>query len=548
MRLYNAEDVRSALGVPASELLSDLALAYRGYLRWGEDVPTRLVGDFAFVIWNEGNRSLFAARDHVGVRPLHYRWNREGIATASDVRQLLPQAGGRLALDEEQILDSLAKGTRRHGKTFFRDISSLRPGHVLVATSHGIGERRYWFPPEIRQDRSYPETCEALKTIFRRAVRDRLESDRPIVAHSSGGFDSTTIVMAADEIYREEPGRPPLWLASALTPGALCDDGVYIEAVARRVQFASRAWSAYRPDLGNITEPTLASPGLRVGPGGGPRRDLELACEVGARVLIEGAGGDDVRVPAGIFRDMTANGRWLELFREPLFRDSLQHTWRAVPRAALGFFPPSVITPLMARRRTNVPGAPPGWAGPALRASWPPPPENLELIQRSWPSHVASELWTRMTRPQVAGSIHRTVLYGAHEGLEVRLPYLDVRVVELFLSVPWYDRLPHGNLRRLSHDALTSYLPPELLRRRGQGSWRGVWTQNLRGVVPSIETMLRSGDWLAAPYVDRVGARQFLDQVVRTRPDDLSNEVTTLMKIGSLEAWLRALAGAGFRV
>jgi asparagine synthase (glutamine-hydrolysing) len=548
VRLYNAEEVRRALGVPASESLSDLVLAYRGYLQWGEDVPTRLVGDFAFAVWDEGRRSLFAARDQLGVRPLYYRWSREGVFAASDVRQLLPRAGGRLALDDSQILDSLAKGIRRHGKTFFRDISLLRPGNVLVATSQGTSERRYWFPPPIRQDRSYRETCEDLRATFERAVRDRLASDRPIVAHSSGGFDSTTIVMAADEIYRDEPGRPPLWLASALTPGQPCDDGVYIEAVARRVQFSSRTWSAFQTDLGNITEPTLALPGLRAGPGGGPRCDLELAREVGARVLIAGVGGDDVRAPSGIFRDMAANWRWLELFRDPLFRDLLQHSWRVLPRAALGFLPPSIVTPLMARRRTKVPGAPPGWLGPTLRAAWPPAPEDLELIQRSWSSHVASELWTRVTRPQVAGTTHYTVLYGAHEGLEVRLPYLDVRVVELFLSVPWHDRTPRGNLRRLSHDALTDFVPPELLRRRGQGSWRPVWTKNLRGLVPSVEVLLSSGDWLAAPYVERGGARQLLDRVVKGGSEDLSNEVIALAQIGSLEAWLRALAEAGFGV
>ncbi|HVX95191.1 MAG TPA: asparagine synthase-related protein [Polyangia bacterium] len=548
VRLYNAEEVRRALGVPASEPLSDLALAYRGYLQWGEDVPARLVGDFAFSVWNEGSRSLFAARDQLGVRPLYYRWSRERVSSASDVRQLLPPAGSRIALDEDQILDSLAKGIRRHGKTFFRDITLLRPGHILVATSRGIAQRRYWFPPAIRQDRSYRETCEELKATFKRAVRDRLESDRPIIAHSSGGFDSTTIVMAADEIYREDSGRPPLWLASALAPGAPCDDGVYIEAVTRHVPFAARTWSAFETELGNIIEPTLASPGLRVGPGGGPRRDLELAREVGARVLIAGVGGDDVRAPSGIFRDMAANGRWLELIRDPTFRGSLRRTWRGLPRAALGFLPPSVVTSLVARRRTKVLGPPPAWAGPALRASWPPPPENLELIRRAWPSHVASELWARVTRPHVAGIIHHTSLYGAHEGLEVRLPYLDVRVVELFLSVPWHDRIPHGNLRRLAHDALTDYLPPELLLRRGQGSWRSVWSRNFRGVVPSIEALMRSGDWLAAPYVDRGGARQLVDRVAKSSPDDLSDEVITLLRIGSLEAWLRALAGAGFRV
>jgi asparagine synthase (glutamine-hydrolysing) len=132
VRLYNVEEVRRALGVPASESLSDLVLAYRGYLQWGADVPTRLVGDFAFAVWDEGRRSLFAARDQLGVRPLYYRWSSEGVFAASDVRQLLPRAGGRLALDEDHILESLAKGFRRFGRTFFRQLAGDHGAAVLV--------------------------------------------------------------------------------------------------------------------------------------------------------------------------------------------------------------------------------------------------------------------------------------------------------------------------------------------------------------------------------------------------------------------------------
>ena len=76
--------------------------------------------------------------------------------------------------------------------------------------------------------------------------------------------------MIADEIYRDEPRRAPLVMASATTLGMPCDDSRYMDAVARRVRFEGIRWNALEPNLADIEDPILAHPGMRRGIGGGP--------------------------------------------------------------------------------------------------------------------------------------------------------------------------------------------------------------------------------------------------------------------------------------
>src|SRR5262249_31629737 len=153
-------------------------------------------------------------------------------------------------------------------------------GHRVVCDAGGAKETRYWTPPiEPRLSPPYPEACEALRATFQRAVRDRLGSDHAIIAHSSGGFDSSTIVMVADAMYRPEPGRPSLPTASALARGMESDDSRYMDAVDARVTFGSVRWNVVEDTPTEFPGVMRSRPTLRTGLGGGPPRDLELARE-----------------------------------------------------------------------------------------------------------------------------------------------------------------------------------------------------------------------------------------------------------------------------
>jgi len=443
-------------------------------------------------------------------------------------------------LDAQTILERFAPGRRTHGLTYFRNISALPGGCRLTLSSGGTSLSRYWVPSFEEKRRVTTDDHAEIRTLLRQAVRDRLESDHPIVAHSSGGFDSSAIITIADEVYREEPNRPPLVMASATALGMPCDDSPTMDAVARRVRFEGLRWNALEPNLADIEDPIIAHPGMRRGTGAGPRGDLQIARDRKARVLLNGFFGDTLMYAFGVARDMFRAGMWSEIARDALADANARARIRLFSRVAMGILPPATAMRILRNLDDSSFGAPPEWMGPELRARYPPPPEELFLPEVEWPSHLACELWAQMTGPRVGAAVTATAAYAADDGIEVRLPFLDVRLVEKVLTTPWQTRLPRGgDNRRLHRDVLGPLLPEEFAHRLKQGSWMPVWRLSAKRMLPAVEKLVSDGQWLSAPYLDIREVRALLSEVT-ARPNAVeSRKVISVAGFGGLEAWLR---------
>ncbi|MEO7799283.1 MAG: asparagine synthase-related protein [Opitutaceae bacterium] len=545
VRLYNRPELAQLLDLPKPlEELSDLELAWVAYTTWGEETPRHLVGDFAFVVWDEGRHRLFACRDHLGVRPLYYSVMSDGVVVASDVRQLLPLIPRPYDdVDTDRVLRRLLHASRRPGSTFFRSISLVQPGHSLFLERGKKREVRHWDPAlSPLRGCSYEENCAELLRLFRRAVRDRLDSEHPLVAHSSGGFDSSTILMASADVYREEPGRPPLVMASALTPGFPCDDGRFIDAVTANVPFEHVSWNVVdTAPTPAALEPLLLHPAFRRGLGSGPRRDLDLAMERGARVLLGGTYGDEVLFAGSVHLDMFRGGRWGELLRETLvLRNPRGRGGRMLMESLLGVLPP----PVALRLRKNLfqrSSARPPWLGFLFETMGTPSTECTHEPDRSWPSHLAYTLWSQLTGTKVTGVLDGIILYASEAGLEMRLPFADIRLIEHLLTVPWEQRFPHGHLRRFGRDALGALLPDLFSTRVDQGNWGPVFVANAKRAAPFMAQVLHDGPWHSAPFVDRHKVRGMFQEVSKINGAAAANTWTLVLELVALESWLRAL-------
>ncbi len=489
---------------------------------------------------------MFAARDHFGVRPLHYRRLPDGIAIASDVRQLLMLAASPAdEVSGEQILDGLMHRSTDARRTYFRGITRVSPGNALVADASGVKETRYWLPPLAPGEAmTYDETCERLRALFRRVVRDRLESDRPIIAHSSGGFDSSTIIMAADSIYRDEPGRPPLTMVAGVAPGHAADESLYMDAVAGQVGFPEVRWNIVAEGPARVWEVSRGAPTLRHGPSGGPRRDLEVARERGARVLLTGVLGDTLWHARGIRRDMVRRGRGLQALYDVLRAGLNGATLDRLVDASLGVLPADAASRIGERWFRTASG-PPEWLGPTLRPIYAHAPTIAgdDLTRTPWPSHLLRGIWTQITSPGAARVVDSFAGYAGDDGIEHRAPYADVRLAEAIMSIPWRQREPRGDYRRTGRDALGPTLPPLFSRRTGQGSWSSVWAANARRNALAMAPVIESGPWLSGPFVDRGTARAMLRDVAGGRDTDTPKVSILVAQFAALEAWIRQLFG-----
>ncbi|HEX6717648.1 MAG TPA: asparagine synthase-related protein [Pyrinomonadaceae bacterium] len=171
----------------------------RAYESWGEDCVNHLIGGFAFAIWDEREQRFFCARDHFGVKPFFYTYIDNEFAFSTSLNELRQNPKVSDALNETAIGDYLLFGVNQDlSTTIFKDIQRLPPGHTLTLANGSIKIRRYWSPEAAKEIRyRNPESyVEHFSELLSQAVADRLPADR-VAIMMSGGLDSTSIAAIA---------------------------------------------------------------------------------------------------------------------------------------------------------------------------------------------------------------------------------------------------------------------------------------------------------------------------------------------------------------
>ncbi|OGG12840.1 asparagine synthase (glutamine-hydrolyzing) [Candidatus Gottesmanbacteria bacterium RIFCSPHIGHO2_02_FULL_39_11] len=168
-----------------------------GYEFWGENIVHELSGQFAFCIWDVKKSKLFLARDHTGIIPLYYLFNKNVFLFSSEVKGLLASGLMDREINPESIHHYLSMFTIPSPLTIFKNAHSLLSGHTLSVDDKGIRTKKYWEIPIGTWSQNtirIPEAKEKLSKILTKSVIEATVSDVPIGAFLSGGIDSSTIV------------------------------------------------------------------------------------------------------------------------------------------------------------------------------------------------------------------------------------------------------------------------------------------------------------------------------------------------------------------
>ncbi|BDH12769.1 asparagine synthase (glutamine-hydrolyzing) [Streptomyces hygroscopicus] len=207
--VYNHHELRAELRGRghAFRTRSDTEVVLRAYAEWGEDVADHLEGMFAFAVWDERAQRLVLVRDRLGVKPLFWAAVDGGLAFASEPKALFahPEIRPRVDADGLREAYSLLFNT---GPTVWSGVREVEPGGLLVLDQKGIRERRYWqLEADVHND-DRETTVERIRELVGTAARRQLEADVPLCSLLSGGIDSTVLTaLLADELrLREGPG------------------------------------------------------------------------------------------------------------------------------------------------------------------------------------------------------------------------------------------------------------------------------------------------------------------------------------------------------
>ena len=199
--IYNYKELRAELGRRGHEFRSrsDSETILHLYEEMGERCVDRLVGMFAFALWDVRERRLLLARDRIGEKPLYYAHVNGGIAFASEIKALLTVPGVDASLDLEAVTATLVYSSAPAPLTFYRGVRAVEPAATMVWQDSRITMRRYWRLNFTRAARAWTweSALERYDELLTESVANCLEADVPVGVYLSGGVDSSSICAAA---------------------------------------------------------------------------------------------------------------------------------------------------------------------------------------------------------------------------------------------------------------------------------------------------------------------------------------------------------------
>jgi asparagine synthase (glutamine-hydrolysing) len=208
---YDYETIQKDLARAGHHLRtrSDSEVALHLYEDLGTECLHQLRGEFAFVLWDQNHRTLFAARDRFGIKPLFYALQGDTLYLASEAKALFA-AGVPARWEAESVLQAV-EFSGHQARTLFEGIFQVPPGHYLLATDKHIEVNRYWdFNYPARDSailhRSDADYAAEFRSSLDEAVRLRLRADVPVGCYLSGGLDSCAVLGLAAR-HRTDPVR-----------------------------------------------------------------------------------------------------------------------------------------------------------------------------------------------------------------------------------------------------------------------------------------------------------------------------------------------------
>ncbi len=295
--IYNYRELRSELADYKYCSRTDTEVILAAYERWGDACLDRFIGMFAFLLWDGRKEKLIAARDRFGVKPLYYsRDSRGSLLFASEIKAL-HAAGIPPQYDEKSWATYLATGFHEHTScTFWRDINSLPPGHLLI-WRHGQTEIKRWYDLAISSgdeiDRRQPaDVEEEYLSLLSESVRLRFRSDVPAGINLSGGLDSSILLGLVQEVQGEESD---VKVFTFVTRDPDYDELPWVEKMLDRTQHPLIVCELKPEDVPSLAESIQSAQDEPFGglPTLAYARLFERARAAGVTVLLDGQGLDE---------------------------------------------------------------------------------------------------------------------------------------------------------------------------------------------------------------------------------------------------------------
>ena len=535
--IYNHRDLAETLKTAGHTFRtrSDTETILHAYEEYGDDCVQQLRGMFGFAIWDSTKRRLLLARDRLGVKPVYYYSDGRFLAFASEIKSLLEIRSIPREVDPEAFDMYLSLRYVPGPRTMFKNIFRLQPGHVLVADGSGIRISKYWdidYPDP--EPRSPEYLLERFRELLDESVRMRLLSEVPLGVFLSGGLDSSAILATMSKFaggrvktfsvgYQASPAEE--MASNEFGYARLAADAFASEH--HEYHLDATDFAKFVPDLVSYLDEPLADPSCI------PLYFISKLAREHITVVLSGEGADEILAGYGIYGKMLALDRiyagsgplgglapsianlapseklrhYIRMCGQPL-----ETRYRGVSR---GFTEEGKLR-LVGENRTkrseqqlgNVFGA---YFKVAAKAS--PLDRMLYVDAKVW---LPDDLLIKADKMTMAN------------GLELRVPFLDHKMVEFAATLPNASKIQGKGGKTLLRSAMRRVLPDAIIDRPKKGFPIPIGSWLRTSLRQFTRDHLLSRDSACGRYVDRDETARLVAEHERGHTDR-SQEIWTLL-------------------
>ncbi|MBV9998639.1 MAG: asparagine synthase (glutamine-hydrolyzing) [Verrucomicrobia bacterium] len=529
---------------------SDTEVIVHLYEEYGPECASRLRGMFAFALWDNAAKTLFLARDRVGIKPLYYINTGNALLFASEIKALLRDPDVPREVDLQSIHRFLTFLHNPGDQTLLKGVRKLEPGHYLIAKDGRVNCCRYWdlqFRPATG-NRSLRQTCDDLRELMKSTVRQHLISDVPLGVLLSGGVDSTVVLACA----AEATSKPVSTFTIGFEGEEFDDERPFARLAAARygadhheLTVSAQEFSGFLPAyVRHMEEPVCEAPAIAL-------HYVAKLARQHVTVVLSGEGGDEAFAGYQTYRNLLLLER-LKGVAGPfqgLLGPSLDWLGALGAFGKVRKYAPICELPLERYYYSRV-GTPFSYFN-RHRAEL-CTPDFYGSADDAGSARIIEDLFARVDRQATPQAVLNRMLYvdtntwlpndllikadkiTMANSLELRVPLLDHVVLEFAAGLPTHFKVKGWTTKRILKQAFKDDIPREVVTRRKAGFPVPLrrWLRNdLGDLVREVllgETSVRRG------YFDRRVVEQLLER--NSRDGGLMKEVFSLL---TLELWHR---------
>ncbi|WP_413936192.1 asparagine synthase (glutamine-hydrolyzing) [Nitrospira sp. BLG_1] len=523
---------------------SDTEVIVHAYEQWGKKCVEHLNGMFAFALWDLNKRELFLARDHLGIKPLYYADLGKRIIFASEIKALLQDQECPREVDEESLTELFTFRYVPSPKTLFKNIHKVPPGHRMTISQSGVELMSFWeWKPRIRESWDEEILVEEYRALLVDAIRLQLRSDVPLGLFLSSGVDSGALLAIMSQ-YSSEPIRA---FTIGFEGGETTNEVEDARTMARMFGADHHCMEIKPEDYLKYYENYLWD--LEEPVGNESAAAFYFVSKIASenvKVALAGQGADEPW--AGYDRYLGAK---LSAFYSRL---------------------PSIVTGAFASLVNKIPGRLERLKRAASSMNEPDMLTRFTKIYSFYSTEMKQHLFKGSLRTQIIQDPYRSkealrrlqgdvqhmdpvaqMLYidtranlpddllmvgdklSMANSLEVRLPFLDYRLIEFIESLPVQLKLNGWTGKYLHKKAMTKWLPKRIVYQKKKGFANPIEEWFRTKMRPFVEETLLSPDSAVARYFDQ----RYIGRMLQKDRDGTEQLRRHIYLLVSFELWHR---------